>query len=101
MRRRLRKKKRLGEFVELGFSVHVEFLPSLDNTGFDAFLDRWIDAIEARGLLFGGGGRQDSFEGFVTPKPIAPPWRPSARTTPSSSTSKWARSSMPGANERP
>lgn len=65
MRRRLRKKQRLGEFVELGFVVRAELVPALDDPGFDAFLDRLIDAVEARGLLFGGGGRRDSFEGFV------------------------------------
>jgi uncharacterized protein YggL (DUF469 family) len=30
--------------------------------------DRWIDAVEARGLAFGGGGggRDGKFEGFLT-----------------------------------
>lgn len=66
MRRRLRKKKRLAEFIELGFLVRAKLVPALDDPCFDAFLDRWIDAIEARGLVFGGGGRRDAFEGFVT-----------------------------------
>jgi uncharacterized protein YggL (DUF469 family) len=66
MRRRLRKKKRLGEFIELGFLVRIEFVSALDDLGCDAFLDRWIDAVEARGLVFGGGGRREAFEGFVT-----------------------------------
>lgn len=66
MHRRLRKKKRLGEFTELGFLVNVELVPALDDPGFDAFLDRWIDAIEARGLRCGGGGSRETFEGFVT-----------------------------------
>jgi uncharacterized protein len=66
MRRRLRKKKRLGEFVELGFVVRAELVPTLDAPGFEAFLDRWIDAVEARGLAFGGGGRRETFEGFLT-----------------------------------
>jgi uncharacterized protein len=65
MRRRLRKKRRLGEFIELGFLVRAELVPALDDPAFDAFLDRWIDAVEARGLVFGGGGRRDAFEGFV------------------------------------
>ncbi len=55
MRRRLRKKKRLGDFIELGFVLRAELVPTLDDPGFDAFLDRWIDAVEARGLVFGGG----------------------------------------------
>jgi uncharacterized protein YggL (DUF469 family) len=66
MRRRLRKKKRVGEFTELGFSVSAELSPDLDDAGYDAFLDRWIDAVEARRLAFGGGGRREAFEGFVT-----------------------------------
>jgi hypothetical protein len=49
MRRRLRKKKHLGEFIELGFLVRVELVPAVDHPGFDALLDRWIDAVEARG----------------------------------------------------
>jgi uncharacterized protein YggL (DUF469 family) len=66
MRRRLRKKKHLGEFTELGFEVRADLTPDLDYAGFDAFLDRLIDAVEARGLAFGGGGRPEDFEGFVT-----------------------------------
>ena len=56
----------MAEFIELGFLVRANLVPALDEPGFDAFLDRWIDAIEARGLVFGGGGRRDAFEGFVT-----------------------------------
>lgn len=52
--------------MELGFVVRAELVPTLDDPGFDAFLDRWIDAVETRGLAFGGGGRLDTFEGFVT-----------------------------------
>ena len=64
MRRRLRKKKRLGEFTEFGFSVRAELTPGVDDSGIEAFVDRWIDAVEARGLGFGGGGGE-IFEGFV------------------------------------
>lgn len=66
MRRRLRKKKHLGEFTELGFEVGADLTPDLDYAGFDAFLDRLIDVVEARGLAFGGGGRPEDFGGFVT-----------------------------------
>jgi uncharacterized protein len=66
MRRRLRKKRRLGEFAELGFSVRADLTPGFDEAGFDAFVDRWIEAIEARGVAFGGGGRPEHFGGFVT-----------------------------------
>jgi uncharacterized protein len=66
MRRRLRKKKRLGEFTELGFEVRAELTPDLDDAGFEAFIDRCIEAVEARRLGFGGGGRREDFAGFVT-----------------------------------
>jgi uncharacterized protein len=66
MRRRLRKKMRWGEFIQLGFLVRAELASDLDDAGFDAFLDRLIDTVEARGLAFGGGGRREDFEGFVT-----------------------------------
>ena len=66
MRRRLRKKLRVGEATELGFEVRAELSPGLDDAGFDGFLDRWIDAVETLGLAFGGGGRPSDFGGFVT-----------------------------------
>jgi len=54
MNRRIRKKKRVGEFQEIGLEVEVTFDPSLDN---DQVFDLWIgDAIEGNGLCFGGGG---------------------------------------------
>jgi uncharacterized protein YggL (DUF469 family) len=67
MRRRLRKKKRVGEFQQLGFELRAALRDGLSDADFDAFLDRWIDAVEARQLAFGGGGgRNGKFEGFVT-----------------------------------
>jgi uncharacterized protein len=70
MRRRLRKKKRLGEFKELGFEVRVDMLLGLTREDLDAFLDRWADVVEARHLAFsgGGGGSDGKFDGFVTRK---------------------------------
>jgi uncharacterized protein YggL (DUF469 family) len=64
MRRRLRKKKRLGEFLELGFEVSAELAAGLEPAGFEAFIDRVIEAVEARRLGFAGGG-STRFEGFV------------------------------------
>jgi uncharacterized protein YggL (DUF469 family) len=66
MRRRLRKKLRVGDFKELGFEIHATLSPDLDHGGYDAFLDRLIDAVEAHRLAFGGYGRRGAFEGFVT-----------------------------------
>lgn len=60
--RRLRKKLRVGEFREFGFAVGFRVSPALSTQGVDELWNRFIlDAIEARGLAFGGGQ-----EGFVT-----------------------------------
>jgi uncharacterized protein YggL (DUF469 family) len=67
VRRRLRKKKHLEEFQELGFDVHVELSGDLGDAEFHAFIRRLIDAVEARHLAFGGGGGGGkAFDGFVT-----------------------------------
>ncbi len=66
MKRRLRKKKRLGEFRELGFQIRAELRDRIEDSDFEAFMDRWIGAVETRQLAFGGGGGRDGkFEGFV------------------------------------
>lgn len=66
MKRRIRKKKRIGEFRELGFEVLADLRDGLSPNEFDAFLDRWISVVESRQLAFGGGGGHDGkFEGFV------------------------------------
>ena len=39
----------------------------LSDADSEACLDRWIDAVESRGLAFGGGdSRNGTFEGFIT-----------------------------------
>lgn len=65
MKRRLRKKKRVGEFRELGCDVEATLREGLSEEEFSAFLDRWIDAVEARELGFGGGGSATDFGGFL------------------------------------
>ena len=63
MRKRLRKKKHLGEFQEFGVNVVAKLRPGVD---FDAFLDDFLCyAVEANGLAFGGGGTALEFEGFL------------------------------------
>lgn len=63
MRKRLRKKKRIGEFREFGVEVFITLHMGVD---FDAFLDDFIcDAVEANGLAFGGGGCAPQFDGFL------------------------------------
>ena len=67
MKKRLRKKKHLGEFKELGFEVRGDLRPGLSGNDLEAFVDRLIDIVEARSLAFGGGaGRDDKLDGFVT-----------------------------------
>lgn len=63
MRKRLRKKKRIGEFAEWGVQIGIALKSEQD---FDGFLDDFIEqAIEANQCRFGGGGRDDRVEGFV------------------------------------
>ena len=67
MNKRLRKKKRVGEFKKLGFELRGDLRPGLAGADMDAFIDRLIDVVEARKLGFGGGaGRNDKLDGFVT-----------------------------------
>jgi hypothetical protein len=67
MKKRLRKKKRVGEFKELGFEVRGDLRPGLSGDDIEAFVDRLIDLVAARSLAFGGGaGRDDKLDGFIT-----------------------------------
>ena len=67
MRKRLRKKKRVGEFQELCFELRAELRSDLDDAELEGFVDRLIDTVEARKLSFGGGaGRNQLLEGVVT-----------------------------------
>lgn len=67
MRKRLRKKKHLREFLQLGFSVECRIRPGLSGPEFDRFTDEFIvQAIEANALVFGGGSSPDrSWSGIV------------------------------------
>ena len=66
MRKRLRKKKHLGEFQELGFELSFDYVVS-DVEEEDALLDAFLlEAVEARGLQFGGGGGRGTWSGFAT-----------------------------------
>ncbi|MGE3276487.1 MAG: 50S ribosome-binding protein YggL [Vicinamibacterales bacterium] len=54
MKKRLRKKLRLGEFVELGFEVSFR-LPWADgDQALDAFWDEFVEHIESRRLYCAG-----------------------------------------------
>lgn len=57
MNRRLRKKKRLGEFQELGFEVTYSLPQGTSQEERVTFLWSFLEeAAEANGLLAGGGG---------------------------------------------
>lgn len=63
MKKRLEKKKHLGEFVEWGVTVAVARRRKED---FDDFLDDFIEqAIERNDCYFGGGGKEDRLEGVI------------------------------------
>ncbi len=67
MRRRLRKKRRVGEFREDAFPVAYTLHEGVSSDEADDFLASFLaDAIEANGLLCGGGGRDASWSFFVT-----------------------------------
>jgi len=67
VKKRLRKKKRLGEFRQDGFHV-VGKLKTTSDADYEKFLDDFIDFVEREpvSLLIGGGSSKDSFGFFVT-----------------------------------
>ena len=55
MKKRLRKKLRVGEFQELGFAVRFRLPGDLNESGMNAFWDAFIiEVVEAGGFMFGG-----------------------------------------------
>ena len=56
VRKRLRKKRRLGEFREDCFELAFAVSPTLNDDQLDLLTDAFIDMIESHGLQFGGGG---------------------------------------------
>jgi uncharacterized protein len=63
MKKRLRKKRHLGEFIKWGAPIAIVRKHKDD---FDSFLDNFIEqAIERNGLYFGGGGKEDYLDGVI------------------------------------
>jgi uncharacterized protein YggL (DUF469 family) len=63
MKKRLRKKKHLGEFTEWGRQLVIT---RNRKDGFGEFLDAFIEeAIEASGSYCGGGGKEDKLDVVV------------------------------------
>jgi uncharacterized protein YggL (DUF469 family) len=57
----------VGEFQELGFEVRFQVADNLSPDAFDAAVDAFISqAIEAQGLVCGGGGKNPEWTVFVT-----------------------------------
>ncbi len=66
MKKRLRKKKRVGEFQELGFGVGLRLSSELSDEASDAFFRRFLkECIEDHSLVFGGGGDMLDWSGYV------------------------------------
>ena len=67
MRRRLRKKRRLGKFREDAFDVFYQLRQGFSADQAEEFLLRFLErAIEANNLSCGGGGKDESWELCVT-----------------------------------
>ena len=65
MKKRLRKKKRVGEFREMGFEASFDIQKGLSVSEQNAIVEDFItQAIEANGLQFGGGG-DTHWQGFI------------------------------------
>jgi uncharacterized protein len=66
LKKRLRKKLRVGEFQEFGFKINAKLKSNLNEADFDKFYDEFIEEIELNKLAFGGGGSEDGVQGFIT-----------------------------------
>ena len=63
--RRLRKKLHLGEFQEMGFTVSAACAPGWGESERDAAMHGLLDAVAARGLIFGGGDSAQGMDGHI------------------------------------
>jgi uncharacterized protein YggL (DUF469 family) len=54
MNRRQRKKRHLGEFIELGFEVRCQYIEPIASDNIDREWDHFIGVIEGLGLSSGG-----------------------------------------------
>jgi uncharacterized protein YggL (DUF469 family) len=66
MKKRIRKKLKLDEFKETGFEITWKPQDHLSEADLDKFLQEFLESVESRGLVFGGGcSTEDSWEGIV------------------------------------
>lgn len=66
MKKRLRKKLHKGEFKELGFLFDIKFKADADMQLVEAWLQEFVNLLEANGLEMCGGWNSNVCGGFVT-----------------------------------
>ena len=68
MKKRIRKKRHRGEFVEYGLELLVRLRLGIEASVVNAFFDALIETVEMHGLCVGGGGnpKTGDCEFFVT-----------------------------------
>lgn len=66
MNKRLRRKKHVGEFQELGFELNCKVDLKPDDPEFDNWCDDFIAMIESHELICGGGGLPSEWGVFVS-----------------------------------
>lgn len=64
---RQRKKLRVGEFQELGFTVIANLKEDIASSAYDGLLDAWLDIVEQQGVSFGGHFSDGQLDGIVFP----------------------------------
>lgn len=63
--RRIRKKKRLGEFTETGFLINLYLLKN-KSISVDCIIDYFIEKIESKKMHCGGGGTEEKISFFIS-----------------------------------
>jgi uncharacterized protein len=66
-RRRHRKKLRLAEFRQLGFSVSAHCPPGWSDEQREQAMAELLDLVDERGLDYGGGDSASGMDGYVVP----------------------------------
>ena len=85
MKKRLRKKLRVGEFREDCFEITFRIDPSITLRDVDELTDNFIAMIEHAGLQFGGGGNYE-WSGVVQG-----PWRGTVTSEDQKAVLEWLR----------
>jgi hypothetical protein len=68
MNLRQRKKQRVGEFTEMGFSLQAALVADLTPEAQDVLLDAWLEAVDQQQVSFGGQfDASGTLEGVVFP----------------------------------